>query len=454
MANKVIIAPDAKVIQVQQTYYSPVAVVPPRTSIPIGTTYCFLSKVDPWPNENDPPVPGVDQKSRKEIFKNMFVAKLVKTSDISPVVERINWSANTTYDFYRDDIDILQQDVNGNLVYHFYAKNKYDQVFKCLWNANNSLATDEPFFEPGTYNTNNIYEGADGYKWKFIYSIDTGSKVKFMDSKWMPVSVSNTPNPLLASAGYGSIDVINVFNGGSGYDPANSTITIQVVGDGTGCNAVANVVNGSLNDIIVTSPGRNYTFANVVIQTVSGSGAIVYANTSPVGGHGYDPISELGCSHVMYSIEFNGSEGGAIPTDIDFHQLGILIEPTSLPRSPNPANSNIYSTTTDFVVAPGFGSYQNDEYIYQGTSLENATFTARVLSFDTSTNILKLINTSGNSTLNGSVFGNTSGTARTLLSVSSPTFVLFSGYIAYVENRTGVQRSADGIEQFRLVLGY
>lgn len=454
MANKVIIAPDAKVIQVQQTYYSPVAVVPPRTSIPIGTTYCFLSKVDPWPNENDPPVPGVDQKSRKEIFKNMFVAKLVKTSDISPVVERINWSANTTYDFYRDDIDILQQDVNGNLVYHFYAKNKYDQVFKCLWNANNSPATDEPFFEPGTYNTNNIYEGADGYKWKFIYSIDTGSKVKFMDSKWMPVSISNTPNPLLASAGYGSIDVINVFNGGSGYDPANSTITIQVVGDGTGCNAVANVVNGSLNDIIVTSPGRNYTFANVVIQTGSGSGAIVYANTSPVGGHGYDPISELGCSHVMYSIEFNGSEGGAIPTDIDFHQLGILIEPTSLPRSPNPANSNIYSTTTDFVVAPGFGSYQNDEYIYQGTSLENATFTARVLSFDTSTNILKLINTSGNSTLNGSVFGNTSGTARTLLSVSSPTFVLFSGYIAYVENRTGVQRSADGIEQFRLVLGY
>lgn len=454
MANKIVIAPDAKVIQVQQTYYSPVAVVPPKTSIPIGTTYCFLSKAEPWPNDADPPIPGVDQKSRKEVFKNMFVAKLVKTSDISPVIQRINWSANTVYDFYRDNLDILQQDINGNLIYRFYAKNKYDQVFKCLWNGNNAPATDEPFFEPGTYNTNNIYEGADGYKWKFIYSIDTGSKVKFMDTQWMPVIASNTPNPLLASAGYGSIDVINVYSGGSNYDPANSTITIQIVGDGTGCNAVANVVNGSINDVIVTSPGKNYTYANVVIQTGSGSGAIVYANTSPVGGHGFDPISELGCSHVMYSIEFNGSEGGIIPTDIDFHQLGILVDPTSLPRSPNPANSSIYSTTTDLVVAPGFGVYTSDEFVYQGTSLANATYKGRVLSFDPATNILKLINISGNSTLNGSVFGNTSGTARTLLSVSSPTFVLFSGYIVYIENRTGVQRSTDGIEQFRLVLGY
>jgi len=40
------------------------------------------------------------------------------------------------------------------------------------------------------------------------------------------------------------------------------------------------------------------------------------------------------------------------------------------------------------------------------------------------------------------------------LSYSSPKFVLSSGNILSIENRTGVQRSTDGIEQFRFVLGY
>jgi hypothetical protein len=41
-----------------------------------------------------------------------------------------------------------------------------------------------------------------------------------------------------------------------------------------------------------------------------------------------------------------------------------------------------------------------------------------------------------------------------MLSYNSPNFVLNSGYLAFIENRTGVQRSSDGIEQFRFVLGY
>jgi hypothetical protein len=30
----------------------------------------------------------------------------------------------------------------------------------------------------------------------------------------------------------------------------------------------------------------------------------------------------------------------------------------------------------------------------------------------------------------------------------------FSGYISYIQNRSAVQRSSDGIEQFKFVLGY
>jgi hypothetical protein len=65
-----------------------------------------------------------------------------------------------------------------------------------------------------------------------------------------------------------------------------------------------------------------------------------------------------------------------------------------------------------------------------------------------------LINTTGTQTLNAPIFGSSSLTARTVLSVSTPDFITFSGFMTYIENRESVQRSADGIEQFKFVLGY
>jgi hypothetical protein len=213
------------------------------------------------------------------------------------------------------------------------------------------------------------------------------------------------------------------------------------------------VVNGALNDVIVTNPGTGYTFANVTVTSTLGSNAVVYGPLSPIGGHGFDVLNQLGCSHVMLCCEFDGRENGFIPVDIDFFQLGLLVNPISQSNLDR-ANQNIYKTTTDLVVAPGFGVYVNDEIVWQGSSFETATFKATVLSFDPASNILKTINTIGTLVENAPVFGNSSLTTRTLLSYSFPDFIPFSGVITYIENRTGIQRSADGIEQIKVVLGY
>jgi hypothetical protein len=149
----------------------------------------------------------------------------------------------------------------------------------------------------------------------------------------------------------------------------------------------------------------------------------------------------------------SGNENGFIPTDIDYHQLGILVNPVAQSNLDR-ANESIYKATTDLVVAPGFGVYTNDEIIWQGSSFETATFKATVLSFDSASNILKTINTVGNLVLNAPVFGNNSLTTRTLLSFSFPDLIPFSGVITYIENRSGIQRSFDGIEQVKIVLGY
>jgi hypothetical protein len=454
MANKDLLTYNAKVTQVEQDYFAPVAAVA-GTNTPVSTLYCFMSRVLPWTNDIDPPQPTQDQKSLKQIYKNIFAVKKINSSNISPVIQRIDWISGEIYDYYEDDVDMFATSPSGTLLKRFYIRNRFDQVYKCLWNNNNAESTDEPFFQPGNFGTNNIYKGTDGYKWKYMYTIDVGRKTTFMDSTWMPVPVVKTaPTPNDTAAGYGDVEVINVVNGGSGYDPANSAITLIIAGDGTGATGTVVTDGGVITDIVVTNPGTNYTFANVSVTSEAGSNATFFAPISPVGGHGYDSVSELGCSHVMVTAEFDGDEGGLIPTDIDFRQVGLLVNPTALSTYPNPANGQIYKTSTDFVVAPGFGVYTPDETVFQGGSVETATFTGTVLSFDTASNVLRLINTTGTQILNAPIFGNSSLTARTVLSVSTPDFITFSGFMTYIENRESVQRSADGIEQFKFVLGY
>ncbi len=454
MANKNLLTYNAKVTQVEQDYFAPVASVS-GSKIPVSTMYCFLSRVLPWTNETQPATPSQDQKSIKDIYKNIFVVKKINASNISPVIQRIDWESGYVYDYYQDDVDMFELDLNGFLIREFYVRNKYDQVFKCLWNNNGGVTSDEPFFQPGSYGTDNIFTGTDGYKWKFMYTIDVGRKTKFMDITWMPVPVQKTaPDPNSGKAGWGDIEVINVVNTGSGYDPANAVLSIVITGDGTGANATAKVVNNEITDVLVVNQGSNYTFANVSVVSALGSNATFIAPVSPIGGHGYDSVSELGCSRTMVTIEFNGSENGNIPIDIDYRQVGLIVNPTALSTSPNPANAAIYKTTTDVVVAPGFGIYGLDETVYQGTSLETASFTGTVLSFDEASNVIKLINTTGTRTLNAPINGNSTQTSRTVLTVSTPDFVIYSGFLTYIENRASVQRSVDGIEQFKFVLKY
>lgn len=464
MANQNLLTYGFNASQIKQDYYSPSLVLSGSTN-PTESIYCFLSQVLPWADDNNPDVPEQTQRYLKTVYKSMFVAKHITSNNITPVAQRFDWTSGEIYDYYRDDIDMFEKDSSGLLVKMFYVKNRYDQVFKCLDNNNGAESTDEPFFQPGTYNTNNVFaSGVDGYKWKYIYTIDVGNKVKFMDSTWIPVPVgSKTPNAT-TTAGTGSIDAIILTNGGVNYEPSNTTITIT--GDGTGATANLSMSSGVITDINIFNPGSNYTYANVSITSANtqASNAAAFAPVSPVGGHGYDPVSELGCNHIMYTVEFNSAEtlNGVdyIPIDIDYRQVGLLINPMASDTYPAFANGSIYDLSTQITVASGFGAYTPDETVVQidinpnNTTYGQVIFTGTVLSFNTSTNVIKLINTSGTVTTSASIQGQTSGTTRTLLASTTPKFMKFSGYIAYIQNRSAVQRSADGIEQFKFVLGY
>ena len=89
------------------------------------------------------------------------------------------------------------------------------------------------------------------------------------------------------------------------------------------------------------------------------------------------------------------------------------------------ANSDFYDVSTNFSVSQGFGVYTPDEVVYQtsNNSIDGATFSATVLSFDTTTNTLKLLNTVGTANNNQILYGQTTQTARVVLQQQTPEFI-------------------------------
>ena len=443
-------------------YYDSVVVQLPGTGHTKTTKYCFLSRVDPWDDpttaqdeEKTPPAPILTPQNIKNVYKNMFVIKRVYPSDMSPMTDRIDWTLNAVYDYYRDDIDILIRGTDKRFVHKFFVKNRFDQVFKCLWNNNGAVSTDEPYFAPGQMSENLVYFGADGYKWIYLYTIEGDRKQKFLDTDWMPLPLANTAGFGANTVNAGNIPVACVFDGGSNYYSANTFVTITGANTST-ATAIPVIENGTIKDILITDPGSGYITANVHITSPTGANANAWVFVSPPNGHGSDPFEEFGARNIMVTSTFSGDEAGLIPTDIKYRQIGFVINPSSPSSYPWQCEKSIYSLSTDLVVSNGFDEYVSDEIVYQtpdGTRA-NATFSATVLDFIPETNRLRLINTYGTANTNMTVTGVTSGSIRTVLSVSNPDFTMYSGYITYIENREGTQRSPDGSEQVRLIVGF
>jgi hypothetical protein len=110
---------------------------------------------------------------------------------------------------------------------------------------------------------------------------------------------------------------------------------ISVIGDGTGCVVEPIIVNGSIISVKVLSPGVGYTSSRlavkVEISTINRTGpGLVDAELdvvfSPLGGHGYNAISELYAKTLCINSYLKSD---AIVNSIgqEFRQFGLLRDP-------------------------------------------------------------------------------------------------------------------------------
>jgi hypothetical protein len=243
--------------------------------------------------------------------------------------------------------------------------------------------------------------------------------------------------------------------GGSG-NTTTFTTRIYIEGDGIGAKASANIVNSSIAKITVDAFGTGYTFANAFVFG-SGTNANTRCIIPPKWGHSFNPAKEINASNVMINGRIgsvNSTEQGLISVDTSIRQYGLLRDPykydSITPTISSNANS-VISQTTNLTLVAGT-DFTLNEFVYQGSSANTATFYGRVNA--QSSNEVRLSRVRGVSKVGGTLIGATSGVIRTVVKETKPEFEPYTGDILYAENVTKIDRADGQAENIKFVIRF
>jgi hypothetical protein len=291
-----------------------------------------------------------------------------------------------------------------------------------------------------------------------MYTIDKEEQLRFTTSEFIPVKTltlnDNSQQWLVQeNAIDGGLHVINLTANGSGYTSNNINVVIR--GDGTiTANAVAirDILTNTISEIVIDDPGVGYSYADILIDSTNGSGAMARSVISPVGGHGSDPITELGGSFLLINVQLENSELGILTTHNDFRQIAVIEDPIYR-ASGNIASNSVFSQLTELTLNGTSVEYIEDEDVYQGGAYFNASFRGTIVEWNSANNVMKLTDTSG-TPANELIVGTESTAARFLDSVAYPDFRPYTGKLLYIDNIKPIERADDQTETFQLIFKF
>ena len=352
--------------------------------------------------------------------------KKINSSNIRRVIKKHNWVANKKYDMYRHDY-ALSDDPNknnptpnaGGGLYNtnYYVITSEFKVYICLDNggfgtgndAKGNGSKDEPTFtdlEPSAAGTSN-----DGYIWKYLFTVSPSDVIKFDSIEYIVLPndwSTTTDSQILAVRESANSDVnenqiktVYIKNRGNFYG-SNKTYACNIIGDGSGARALVTVTDQKITNVVVTSGGSGYTFAQVDLSPLpfnqtSGTRANLIPIIPPSKGHGFDIYTELGADKVLVYTRFDDTTKD-FPIDTHFAQVGIIKNPNGQGNTGILTTSQFSSTSSikfeSGINPPGSGFDSIiGEGITQDRIINNINVTARgtVVSYDPETFVLKYI---------------------------------------------------------------
>lgn len=284
--------------------------------------YIGVSKTRPWGAVDTPETPLQTLKYERDVRDNLQSVK--KVSAVSRVATRYNWTSGAIYSAYTDG-------VNSPTNPHYVITDE-NKVYLCIQQGKNNLGQAVvSSTKPTTTSPTTPETTAEGYVWKYLYTVGSVPASNFLAANFIPVALLDSDTAVASyeldqlgvqnAATAGEVVGVELIAGGSGY----TTATVTITGDGTGATATATVNSGSVTKIEMTSRGSGYTRAVAVISG-DGSGAEARPVISEFGVGG-NPLIDLEANGFMYHTKIEGSETDTFVVDNDYRQIVLIKDP-------------------------------------------------------------------------------------------------------------------------------
>jgi len=425
--------------------------------------YVAVGRSVDWDSADTAPTPLNNIRTLRDAQYNMISVKNVEANSF--VIPRYSWSLGAIYQGYSDNMV-------GHPSNSFYVITDENNVYVCLEGGKNAQgdAVTSTVKPSGTLTT--AFETADGYVWKFLYSVGALRASQFLSANYMPVTkfgafdsddaadhveqvgIQNAASP-------GEVVGYQVTSGGSGY---TTVPTVTIVGDGTEAKATATISGGAVTIVNVKDSdglkahGTGYSYAHANITGGNGTGAAVRPIIGPAKGFGADPRDDLKATGIMFTSKPDGAEGSNWVIDNDFRQV-MLVKNIEIPDS-----DGLYAGVTGNALrrmefSNITSSFSPDKTILGSSSLAKA-YVVKADSDtvwyiqDSDTQFTAFTEGETVSEINGSGAGvlDAAGVDGDSLAFIKGDVDFSSGEVMYIDNRAAIQRSADQTEDIKIII--
>lgn len=425
--------------------------------------YVSVGRPIDWNGTDTAPTPTNAIRTERDARHNMTAIKNVEAHSF--VIPRYTWSLGAIYQAYNDNSV-------GHPANSFYVITDENNVYVCLEAGQTALGQSVTSTVKPSGTLTKAFETADGYVWKFLYSVGALRASQFLSANYMPARVfgpfdSDDPADHVEQVGIqnaaspGEVVGYQVLAGGSGY---TTVPTVEVIGNGVAANATATINGGAVTKINVKDSdgnkahGRNFTHAHVKITGGNGSGAIARPIVGPKAGFGADPRDDLKATAMMFTAKPSGDEGSSWVVGNDFRQV-TLIKNMEIPDSDalytgvtgNALRRMKFSAiTTSFSADKTMLGAQSEAKAYVVKSDSDEVWYIQ----DSDTQFVPFREGEAISETDGSGAGTLEAAG---IDADSDTYInadvdTTTGEIMYIDNRAAIQRSADQTEDIKIII--
>ena len=406
---------------------------------------------------------------REERLARENLQSIKVVSATSFVVARQNWSTSTIFPAYSDS-----ETQNASPAH--YVLTEDNDVYIVIQQGKNAAGVAQPSTVKPSYTDAGVaktkpFKTADGYIWKYLYSVDATSANNFLSSGFIPIQFSPLSDlssdtgltdarrfqaDVRENAVSGSITGAIKVSGGSGY---TSAPTVTVNGTGNTARLVATVSSGEVVKVELDSAeagGTGYDLAEIVFTGGGGSGADYRPIITNQRGIGYDPRDDLRANSIMFNAKPAGVEGGNFIINQDFRQILLLKNlevGDSASGQPTPIFENASGNALRSVKLNGVSAatFTTDNKIVGGTSGATAFIDGIT---DSSVFYHQTEATGFKSFIDGETATETGGSGTGTIDSAAPNYTIdkFSGDLLYIENRAAVTRSSSQTEDIKVII--